>query len=141
MSIKILNMKKNDEPLATDEECKTRRSILIAMGVIKPISKSDLIEKKDGTIILSTKKDGRIIRKNLISQGIIDPTLCQLSPDKSYYKGTEEGQFVPRPIKFEEEYDRRKRAYFRIMQEILRSRTELKLVLGKKNDSDPEWYF
>jgi hypothetical protein len=134
-------MKRNDEPLATDEECRARRSILIAMGVIRPAPKSDLIEKKDGTVILSTRRDGRVRRKLLVDQGIIDPTLCELIPDESFYKGKEEGEFKSRPIQSKEGYDRRKQAYFRVMQEILRSRKDLRLVLGKKNDDDPEWYF
>jgi len=136
-----MNTKRNDEPFATDEECKARRSVLIAMGVIKPATKSDLIEKKDGTIILSTRKESRAGRKQLIDQGIIDPTFCELIPDKSFHKGKEEGEFKSRPIKSKEEYDKRKQAYFRIMQEILKSRKDLRLVLGKKNDNDPEWYF
>jgi len=139
--IRLLDIRDNEKPLATDEECEVRRRILIATGVIKPALKSELIERKDGTVILSTRRDSRAKRERLIEQGIIDPTLYQLSIDPSPYTSGGEGEYNPRSIESEEEYDRRKRAYFRIMQEILKSRKDLKLILGKKSDKDPEWYF
>jgi hypothetical protein len=141
MANKLFSTEKNDKPLATDEECRTRRAVLIAIGAIKPAPKSELIEKGDGTIILSTRRDNRARRKQLIEQGIIDPTLCELITNTEPYIPKEEGEFVVRPIKSEKEYNMRKMAYFRIMQEMLYSRKDLKLRLDKKADDDPKWYF
>ena len=131
----------NEKPLATDEECTIRRNELIAAGVIQPASKSDLIERKDGSIILSTRKNNYGKRKDLISKGVIDANLCELIPETGKHQVKEEGEYVSKPITSELEYFRRKQVYFRMMQEILKSRKELKLILGKKNDNDPDWYF
>lgn len=141
MAVKLLNTKHDDKPLATDKECEAYRETLIATGIIKPAPRSELIEKKDGTIILSTRRDSRARRERLIEGGVLDPTLCQLVTNPNPHTPKGEGEYSPKPIESEEEYDRRKRAYFRVMQEILRSRKDLRLVLGKKNDKDPEWYF
>ena len=141
--MKVINTvdKQEDKPIATDEECQVRRNILISSGVVVPAHKSDLITKKDGSVILSTRKSGLARRKELIEKGLIDENLCQLLPNNVPYQPKEEGEYRCKSIRSEEEYDRRKRAYFRAMQEILHSRKELKLILGKKDDNDPEWYF
>ena len=131
----------NEKPLATDKECQIRRSKLIAAGVIQPAPKSDLIERKGGSITLSTRKNNYGKRKKLISKGIIDSNLCHLIPETGKYKAKEEGEYVSNPIVSELEYFRRKQIYFRMIQEILMSRKELKLILGKKNENDPDWYF
>jgi len=139
---KLLNTKKNsDTPIATDTECKARRSVLIAMGAIVPARKADLITKKDGSIILSTRKQSRIKRQRLVDQGIVDENLCELVPHDVSHKSANEGEYKVKPIQSNAAYLRRRQSYFRIMQEILHSRKELKLILGKKNDNDPDWYF
>lgn len=133
----------NDSMLfASDSECLERRAQLINAGIIVPANTSELIQKKDGSFVVSTIQSSKEMRKTLISSGLIDPNLCRLLPEKDRpISNLEEGEYKPRPIKTEQEYLRRKQAYFRIMQEILFSRKDLGLVLGKKEDGDPDWYF
>jgi hypothetical protein len=91
---------------------------------------------------IPTKKLRRQERMQLIKLGIIDPTLCQLPEVKlPRPSGEEEGEYKVRPIINDIEYFQRRQAYFRMLQEVLYARKELKLVLGSKGPNDPEWIF
>ena len=102
-------MKNENLEFATDRECIARRNALISFGIIKP-SKVN------------------IRREHLIKQKIIDPNYCELLPESPLPTHSEEGEchllHNPRPIASDKEYERRKRAYFRILQETLLSRSE-----------------
>lgn len=127
---------------ATEEECLERRESLISAGIITPANKNDIILSKDGNIVVSTKESCAIERKKLIDVGLINIDLCNLLPEKNRpVCAAEEGEYKSRPIKTDCEYERRKAAYFRMMQEILYSRKDLNLILAKKEDTDPDWYF
>ena len=111
-----------ENEVASDTECFNMRSKLIASGII---TLGDEINMN---------------RQRLIDDGILSEELYELIPGKRGV-GYEEGEYIARPIKTEEEYNRRKAAYFRMIQEILYSRRDLKLILGRKEPTDPEWYF
>jgi len=141
--VKTLNSEevKNNLKLASDRECAERRRALIAGGVVKPAERSEIIFRKNAVPVVSTRRARNAERQKLIEEGIIDPNYCRLLPQKRRPSLAEEGEYKAKPITSDEEYERRKRAYFRIMQEVLRSRKELNLVLGPKKDDDPEWLF
>lgn len=107
--------------IATDKECVARRNALIYNRIIKP---------------------GKYIgeRNRLIEKGLINPNLCEVEQNK-YIVNSEEGEYKSRPIGSNEEYEKRKLIYFRILQEVLQSRRDLKLILAIKEKTDPEWYF
>ena len=130
-------------PLATDAECKIRRSLLIASGAIKPAAKADIIARKDGTQVLSTRKSSKAWRQKLIDQGVINTSFVYIptSDSKCGYVPSDEGEYDPQPIGSESEYIRRKNNYLWMISDILRTRRELRLVLGKKAEDDPDWYF
>lgn len=151
--VKIINSNKTVQelPIATNRECCDRRNLLVTFGIIKPNNKPDIIFKKDAIPTISTRKTCGNQRKNLIKCGIIQPieelddgsiTFCELPPKGN--RGTinkDEGEYKPQPIKTDEEYYRRRQVYFRMIQEIIYSRKKNKLILGKKKDNDPDWYF
>jgi len=152
---KIINSNEEKQkdilPLATDRECRDRRSLLVLLGVIKSGNKSEIIFRKDALPVVSTRKTCRVMREKLIEREIIQPirelkdgniTFCKLPPRKKRrIVEREEGEYKPRPIETDEDYYRRRQVYFRMIQEILYSRKKLKLILGKKKDDDPDWYF
>jgi len=138
--------KSMNQPIATDRECKVRRGLLISLGVITPCKQP--VVKKGFATTISTEKSARNLRKDLINRGFISPmvnadnstSFCEVARSHSHVPH-EEGEYRSRPIQSDEEYDRRRQAYFRMIQEILYSRKKLKLVIGKKRDTDPDWYF
>jgi hypothetical protein len=128
-----------DLPEATEVESNKRRSFLIEHGIISTNTK----EKQS----MSPEE----IRKNLIKSGIIKPveklengkvTYCDL-PQKIKIKSinNEEGEYRVKPIVSDEDYNRRKMVYFRSLQELLFARQHLNLIVGKKEDKDPDWFF
>lgn len=140
---KMINSNNEQLLFANDAECKDRRSFLIETGAIVPANKADLVTKKDGSVVLSTRRPSRELRNNLIEQQIIDPDF-QYKSGQRVRDGNlsrEEGEYDPQPIKNEEEYVRRRDNYLWMISNILHVRRELKLVLGKKLDEDPDWHF
>lgn len=134
------NNKYLELPEATDEESNNRRNFLIGSGII---SKNNIRKEK---IEMAPEE----IRKNLISSGVIKPvekvngkvTYCSLPP-KTNVKSTnnEEGEYRVKPIVSDDDYNRRKMVYFRSLQELLFARQHLNLIVGKKEDKDPDWFF
>ena len=123
---------------ATDEQCQDRRDALIGAGIIK---------------VSEDRKFDPVVhrRKPYIDAGIIRPleegedgcvTYCSL-PEKENRRlfDNEEGTYVPKPIRSDREYQRKKQVYFRMLQEIIWSRQNCNLILGKISDDDPAWYF
>lgn len=143
--VKVINAKKvksADLPLATDQECIERRKLLIRSGVIAPANKDSIVFRKNSSPVVNTLESSRTMRKKLIGAGIISTELCYVEPGERRCGGSnDQGEYSPRQITSDEEYERRKQIYFRMMQEILRSRRDLKLILGPKKDDDPDWYF
>lgn len=144
MTIKSFNTDVNDElPVATDEECAARRNALIYVGIIKP--DKDFPIKKGKPAVISTKASSDRRRQELIERGIIDPNPVSMFYESVHTSHKEEGQYKVRPIKSEKEYEVRKRAYFRLIQEILISRRELNILFNQWDDekmgSWPSWYF
>lgn len=138
--IKIVNS--NDQlPFATDAECKLHRVSLIANGSILPGSKSEVITRKDGTQVLSTKHASRTMRERLIEQGLINPNpeYPGRQTDLDYH-GKEEGKYEVTPITTDAEYQRKRALYLWMVHDILKARRELKLVFGQRAD-DPDWFF
>lgn len=126
---------------ATDQECNERRNILIANGIIIPTNKSDII-KINGEEIVSTRKSVLNKRKQLIKQGVINPRLCNIIHEKNIVvENNDDGEYNPKKISNDDEYLRRRSVYFRMLQEIIFARIDLRLILGKKNSNDPEWIF
>lgn len=96
---------------ATDKECSERRRELIDAGIIRP-----------------TEFNAQEERKKLIGRGVISPMVINNKPNfielprpKKHF-GREYGEYSPKKIKTDEEYNRRKIVYFRIVQEIIYSR-------------------
>jgi hypothetical protein len=102
-------------PFATDEECAELRQRLIRAGKIVP-AKPDA---EDVTIPSCAKEDFVPIpstrRRNIADI-------------------PEEGVYKLRRIQSDEEYERRKRNYFIMLQSVLRSREELRLEFGDHED-------
>lgn len=140
--IKVINSNDEQLPLASEEECTTRRAFLVFNGTIKPAGKTDVTVKKDGSQALSTRRSSRALRNKLIEQRIINPEPSYKAPIiRCRHTASEEGEYDPQPIKSDNEYIRRRDNYLWMVSDILRVRRELKLVLGKKADNDPDWYF
>ena len=126
--------RKRELPIAAAMECDEMRNSLISKGTIVPA--------KPGMAAAQIRKFRRQERERLIELGIIDPELCRLpSPILPRVRAGEEGEYKPTPISSDGEYYRRRQTYFRMVQEILQSRRELRLVLGPKGNNDPEWVF
>ena len=132
-------IKENELPIATDDECKQLREHLLNKNFIKTAGKNDTIMIKNN-IAVNTKKSSLLKRKELLSKGTISDVFCNIPKGKSY-PCEEKGEYVAKPINNDVEYNARKSVYFRMMQEILRSRQDLKLILGPKNSKDPDWFF
>jgi hypothetical protein len=126
---------------ANDTEVMERREQLINTGVItegNPIKAFNDFTAED-------------TREYFINQGTIkpvgrlndEPIYSPIHESKKYPRNTlsEEGEYKATPIITEEDYQRKKALYFRMMQELLVSRAKCGLVLGKKELNDPEWYF
>ena len=142
--MKVINSNESSDqlPVASDAECKVRRALLVSGGVIKPAGKSETIIKKDGTQVLSTRKSSRAWRQKLIDQGIIDPNPSYTpATSREGFTPDDEGEYSTQPINSDEEYERRKSVYLWMVSDILRTRRELRLILGKKSENDPDWYF
>lgn len=141
--VKVLNSEeaKSKLKLATEQECMDRRRALVAGGIIKPAEKSEIVFRKNAVPVVSTRRTRGMERRKLIEEGIIDPNYYELIPGPKHTSSSESGEYKSRPINSIEEYNRRRNAYLRVMQEILRSRKELNLILGPKKDDDPEWFF
>lgn len=129
----------NELPVATDDECKQLREHFLNRNVIKVANKNDIIMFKNN-IMVNTKNSSLLKRKELLNKGIISDTFCDI-PKSKHYSCEEKGEYIVKPINNDVEYKARKSVYFRMMQEILRSRQDLKLILGPKNSKDPEWFF
>lgn len=120
---------------ATEQETAERRQFLIDNNIIS----------------LSSGANESKWRKELVKSGTIEPierlpcgeiTYVKLSPPQKIKSiNKEEGEYKIKPIVSEADYDRKKNAYFRSLQELLFSRRDLNLIVGKKNDNDPDWYF
>ena len=133
-------------PEATDVEATERRNSLIESRVITPGSP---VERKASLSLNElTPFETRML---LIKQGAIKPverledgsvTYCEL-PEKQNVKSTnvEEGEYRVKPILSESDYLRKKMVYFRSLQELLFARRDLNLIVGKKEFTDPEWFF
>lgn len=111
----------NELPIATDKECEDRRKLLISAGIIKT-------------------GNNKSLREELISKGIIDPNPSYISVKNNYNNSSDEGEYIVKPIKTDEEYDRRKSLYLWMVHDILKARKELKLIF-KKPEEEPDWYF
>lgn len=129
----------DDKVFSTDSECLQLRNELIKRKIIKPGNPKDIITKGDNKI-LSSSKGNRELREYLVDIGVIDPNPCAISKG-NYSELPEEGEYSPKKILSDEEYNKRKNNYFRIMQEMIFARRDLKLILGKKNENDPDWFF
>ena len=107
-------------PFATDEECAELRQRFICAGKIVP-AKPDAKEVvaaapcagEDFAPIPSTR------RRNIADI-------------------PEEGVYRCRRIQSDEEYERRKRNYFIMLQSVLRSREELRLEFGEHHEGEDE---
>ena len=133
-------------PEATDVEATERRNSLIESGVItpgSPVERAAAIPLNELTPFearLLFIKDGAIKPVERLSDNTV--TYCEL-PASRNVKSTnvEEGEYRVKPIVSEEDYSRRKMVYFRSLQELLFARRDLNLIVGKKELTDPEWFF
>lgn len=119
------------DKFATNKECIDRRNFLINAGIIVPGNNTNRF------------------RDDLIKCGLIQPLFCKdgsikycdLPPKRNHLFYSNEGEYKSKPITSDNDYYRRRQVYFRMIQEVLYSRVSLNLILGKKKDSDPDWYF
>jgi hypothetical protein len=136
------NNKYLELPEATDNEAQMRRDRLIKLGVIS----TNITQQRENQNMSPEE-----IRSKLIQSGVIKPveklkdgrvTYCDL-PQKLNIKSTnnEEGEYRVKPIVSESDYERKKMVYFRSLQELLFARRHLNLIVGKKEENDPEWFF
>jgi len=139
--INTKNTKPDDLQLATDQECVERRRLLINAGIINPSHKDSVIAKKNSAPVINTIQYGKNLRQFLIKSGIINVDLCYIEPSKHKCSANDQGEYKTKVIDTDEEYNRRKQIYFKVMQEMLCARRDLKLILGPKKEDDPDWYF
>ena len=125
-------------PMATDRECAQRRQQLIDAGILTE-NTSDLVDR-EGEPYVCTHEYSQRLRANLERQGLVSSEYYDV-PSLTLRKGSEEGEYKVCPIRSQAQYERRRLLYFRMLQEILVSRRELKLSLKPKQDSDPDWIF
>lgn len=144
---KMINSKRGEKelPFATDEECLEMRNRLVAKGHIVPGNMEQEQEQGHGGMVRTA-----VSRKQLVECNLLKPiersmrgelSFCETIPNPEPYRGSEEGEYSCRQIRSYNEYLRRRQAYFRMLQEVLHSRRELRLVLGQKRSTDPDWYF
>lgn len=131
----------NDEErlFATEEECVELRNFYLKNNIIIEADKDDVVKVK-GNIAINTKKSSYNKRKKLINEGIISDKLYEVEKVLNYIS-SDKGEYNVIPVINDNDYDRKRSIYFRILQEILKSRMELKLSLGHKKPKDPDWYF
>lgn len=126
---------------ATDQDCADRRNELIDAGILTPASAEEVVIKGNEVHISTIKQSGEE-RMRLVNNNIINPNACDLRPEKNRKPSSlEEGEIKNKSVDSEEEYLRRRAAYFRMMQEIIFSRRDLNLILAKKEERDPDWFF
>jgi len=114
--------------LATEQECIERRNEFINAGIIKPGTHTPQETREfliaNGTIKPVTRVDGKMI-------------YCDLPPQKKYSNlNTEEGEYKVLPINTDEDYNRRKQVYFRMLQEVVTSRQELGLIINFEKENE-----
>jgi lipopolysaccharide export LptBFGC system permease protein LptF len=125
--------------IATDEECAARRNRLIKAGIIT--ENSNKLMERSGEQFLSTTEYSSKLRKNLESRELISSDYVEV-PRMAYYTGhNEEGEYKAKPIRSQAQYKRKLSLYFRMLQEILIARINLKLNLAPRQNSDPDWIF
>ena len=122
---------------ATDQEYNNRRNEFIDAGIIRPGTHTPM-EKLENMTPQET-------REFLIANGTIKPVTCvdgrmqycDLPPKKKYSNlNTEEGEYKVLPINTEEDYNRRKQVYFRMLQEVVVSRQELGLIINFEKENE-----
>lgn len=100
---------------ATDAECAERRQHLIAIGIINPGS-GKAPTKNSGTFEPAPRKERRININDI----------------------PEDGSYRCRPIRNDDQYERRRQNYLHMLQSVLRARRDLKLefepMRGHKKD-------
>lgn len=148
---KVLNINNNNNnnselPVATEEECTARRNALIYVGMVRPAENLKLFIKNGDAVALSTKEASARKRKELIGRGVIIPEpVMTIRPKMRTRQVKEEGLYRVKPIRNDGDYERRKDAYFHMMQEMLISRRELDLVFNQWEESKmgswPSWYY
>lgn len=104
-------------PFATDEECAELRQRLVRAGKIVPA-------KPDGGGQAKPAPRGE--------------EFVPFSPAKRRNANDipEEGVYKVRRIRSDEEYERRKRSYFIMLQSVLRTREELHLEFGERDEEE-----
>lgn len=142
---RIINSNNQSElPFASDIECEVYRSSLMVAGAITPCDESEIITKKDGEQVVSTREKSKTQRNRLIERGIIQPRPSYESIPKlpRESRNIEEGSYSPpKNITSEMEYKRRRDVYLWLISDILHTRKDLRLALDRKNNDDPDWYF
>jgi hypothetical protein len=122
---------------ATEQECIERRNEFINAGIIKSGTHTPT-EKLENMTPQET-------REFLIANGTIKPVTCvdgkmiycDLPPQKKYSNlNTEEGEYKVLPINTDEDYNRRKQVYFRMLQEVVTSRQELGLIINFEKENE-----
>lgn len=93
-----------DLSFATDAECAERRQYLIEQRLIRPGSQKDPV-RRSGIFEPAPRKTRRVNANNI----------------------PEEGVYRCRPIRNDEQYQRRLQNYFHMLQSVLVARRELKL--------------
>lgn len=126
--------KKKNLPIASVADCEAMRANLIAKGFITP---SDSDVDAEQTRVLCERERARLVADGIISTDLY----ASPAPILPRPHAKDEGEYRALPITGERDYIRRRQAYFRMLQEILRSRRELGLVLGQRGANDPEWVF
>lgn len=121
---------------ATEMEANERREQLIAAGIIST-RRTELTPEEMRTLLVCR---GIIKPVEKLEDGTV--TYCPL-PERLNVRSTnpEEGEYRVKPIVSESDYERRKMVYFRSLQELLFARRHLNLIVGKKEEKDPEWFF
>lgn len=132
-------MNNENMQVATDEECVARRQKLLKAGVITN-NNEELIDR-GGEQFLSTMNYSSELRKSLEKSGLVSSEYVSV-PRMAHYTGhSEEGEYKSKPIRSRVQYERKLSLYFRMLQEILVARRELKLNLAPRQSDDPDWIF
>lgn len=102
---------RKQEEFATDEEHAALREELIAAGIIKPASEDDQNSREESSTFHPAPKQDRTVNVGAIP---------------------ESGSYRCRPIRTDEEYDRRRQNYLHVLQSVLRSRRKLGVQFEKE---------
>lgn len=113
--------KSQNLPFATDEECGQLRQRLVRAGKIIPAERSVSADRSARRIPVHGSEPPAPPRRR---RNVADIP--------------EEGVYRVRRIASDEEYERRKGSYLTMLQSILRSRIELGLEFGEREDEMPE---